>query len=179
MIADSALQQLDLDQVLFVPAGSPPHKSGERGASSKDRLAMVELAIADRTEFVSSTLDLREDHPSYTWELLERLQHSLHPARMYFIMGGDSLDDFPTWERFGHIITLADIAVVARRGPEHAGERIEDVPGLQNHLHWVDVPLCDISSTAIRNRIASGQGARYLVPDAVHDYIAVRNLYRR
>jgi nicotinate-nucleotide adenylyltransferase len=178
IMAEHAMDQLSLDVVIFAPAGSPPHKPGEMEASADDRLEMVRAAVSSRTGFVCSTIDLSPDEPSYTWKLLERAQNEFHGATLTFILGGDSLKDFGGWARPERILELARIAVVARPGAQLTSGDTSAVAGLSERIDWVETPMCDVSSTDLRTRIAAGQSIRFLVPDPVRDYIASRSLYR-
>ena len=178
IMAEHAMDQLDLDSIIFAPAGAPPHKPGEVEASAEDRFAMVRAAVSSRPGFVCSTMDMEPGEPSYTWKLLERAHWEYNGANLTFIMGGDSLKDFGGWARPDRILELARIAVVARPGAEVTSTDISAVAGLDDRIDWVETPMCDISSTDLRTRIAAGRSIRYLVPDTVHDYIASRSLYR-
>ena len=178
IMAEHAMDQLGLDSVIFAPAGSPPHKPGEMEASAEDRFAMVRSAVGSRPGFECSTIDMNADEPSYTWKLLQRARQSFHGTKLTFIMGGDSLKDFGRWARPDRILELARIAVVARPGAEISTEDVASVAGLGERIDWVETPMCDVSSTDLRARVAAGQSIRYLVPDAVLYYIASRSLYR-
>src|SRR5690349_3995169 len=89
IMAENALVDLDLDAVIFAPAGDPPHKHQNGLAPAADRLAMVELAISGRAGFESSDIDLALERPSYTWDLLERFSAIEPSAQVWFLMGGD------------------------------------------------------------------------------------------
>lgn len=178
IMAENARDQLDLDQVVFVPAGRPPHKQGQHLASVEDRVAMVRLAIAGHDAFVVSDLDIDHREPSFTWRLLERF-HDRHPAAdLWFIMGGDSLHDFPTWSRPERILKLARLAVVERPGSAFGDDSLNAIAGLRDRLDMVEAPLCSISSTDIRMIVEARATIRYLVPDAVRAYIRSGGLYR-
>ncbi len=178
IMAENARDQLDLDQVVFVPAGSPPHKQGQHLASVEDRVAMVRLAIAGHDAFVVSDLDIDHREPSFTWRLLERFHDRHSAADLWFIMGGDSLHDFPTWSRPERIIELARLAVIERPGFRNGDGDLEAVSGLRDRVDLVETPLCSISSTDVRMRVEAQATIRYLVPDAVRAYIRSRGLYR-
>lgn len=177
VVADNALQQLHLDDVLFVPAGHPPHKRDRAITSAAHRKAMIEIAIADRKEFTVSEVDLHRQGPSFTVDLLERIDAALAPAALYFVMGADSLRDFSTWARPEGVLSLAQLAVARRPGIEINEEVLSSVPGLRDRLHLLDSPLSHISSTALRNRLRQGQTVRYLIPPDVLDFIIEQNLY--
>lgn len=178
IMAENALEQLGLDRVIFAPAGTPPHKAGREISPEIDRLEMVRLAIAGRDGFVDSRIDLDEQGPSYTWELLERLRAKEPGAAITFIMGGDSLREFSTWSRPGHILELARIAVIERPGLDGSIDSLDLMPGLRENTDIVATPSCSISSTEIRWRVARGMTIRYLVPEPVRVLIEERGLYR-
>lgn len=178
VVADNALQQLNLDTVLFVPAGQPPHKTDRVISSAADRSAMIEIAIADRAEFAHSDIDLEREGPSFTVELLHRIDQIHAPSALFFVMGADSLRDFATWSRPEAILQIARIAVARRPGVELGSVVLTSVPGLADRLDLLNSPLSHISSTDLRDRVNRGQTIRYLLPQAVHDYIDARRLYR-
>jgi nicotinate-nucleotide adenylyltransferase len=178
IMAEYARASLGLHRVLFAPAGNPPHKSDLLLAPIQDRLAMVEAAIAGNDGFASSDLDIDRDEPSFTWQLLERLGERHPQADLWFIMGGDSLADFHTWSRPDRILDLARLAVVRRPGVRKGNGNLSRVPGLRNRIDHIDAPLCDISATDIRERIASGRSVRYVVPEPVRVHIEAHTLYR-
>lgn len=178
VVADNALQQLELDAMLFVPAGHPPHKLDLEITSQADRMAMIELAIADREEFELSDIDLNRNRPSFTVELLERIVEVFSPDELFFVMGADSLRDFSTWSCPGTILQIAQLAVAARTGVEISEGVLSSVPGLRERLRLLESPLSHISSTDLRRRLRRGQTIRYLIPKDVRDYIVDRKLYR-
>jgi nicotinate-nucleotide adenylyltransferase len=177
-VADNALQQLELDAMLFVPAGHPPHKLDLEITSQNDRMAMIELAIADRDEFELSDIDLNRNRPSFTVELLERIDEVFSPDELFFVMGADSLRDFSMWSCPGTILQIAQLAVAARPGVEISEGVLSSVPGLRERLRLLESPLSHISSTDLRRRLRRGQTIRYLIPKDVRDYIVDRKLYR-
>ena len=171
-IAEWAREQLRLDRVLFVPAGTPPHKRGRRMSSAATRIAMTRLAVRGNPAFRASTLEARRAGPSFTADTLRSLRRSFPDARLFLIMGEDSLDDFGTWHEPGAIAALATLAVARRPGPRGPKRRAP------RGVVWLGNPGLDLSSSAIRARARAGRSLRYLVPDAVAAYIARRRLYR-
>jgi nicotinate-nucleotide adenylyltransferase len=178
VVADNALQQLQLDIVLFVPAGFPPHKRAHEISRQADRKAMIEIAIADRNEFRVSDIDLNREGPSFTFELLRRIDAEFTPSELFFIMGADSLRDFSSWSHPETILQIARLAVAGRPGVEISESVLRGVPGLQERLRMLDSPLSHVSSTALRLRLRRGQTIRYLIPQDVHNYIVHRKLYQ-
>lgn len=167
-----------LDQVWWVPAGSPPHKPGVAVSSDADRLAMLRLALEDDPGAVVSTADLGRAGPSYTVDLLRRIRAEQPDADLVFLMGGDSLRDLPTWHDPQGILEIATIAVARRPGVSVDLDAVcLAVPNAAGRTQIVDVPLIGISATDIRGRVRSGRTIRHLVPAAVEAYIRAKRLY--
>lgn len=177
VVSQAAIEQLELEHVLFVPAGFPPHKECTFVSAVEDRVEMVRLAIAGNPRFALTTDDIGANRPSYTWELLERLQRDRHDAELCFIMGGDSLIEFPTWRRPERILELATLTVARRPGFHIGMDAMDVVPGLRRNVQWIEAPLCDVSSTMIRSLARQRRSIRHLVPDTVASYIVDRGLY--
>ena len=167
-MARAALASVGVSKVLWIPSGRPPHRD-PAVASAADRAAMVRLAIQDEPRFVLDERELRKAAPCYTVETLEELRAECGPgADLVLLMGADQYERFETWHRWRDIPALARIGLFAR--PPH---RLV-IPG---NAFVVPMSGLDISSTAIRKRIAAGEPVRSLVPDAVLDYIESRHLY--
>jgi nicotinate-nucleotide adenylyltransferase len=172
--------RLVLDRVIFLPAGRPPHKPDQSLASDADRLAMLRLAIDGSPAFSISTLDVDRPGKSYTADSLALLRQELKEAcELYFLMGQDSLRDFPAWHRPEAIATLARLGVALRPGVDVSVNSITaQVPEATGRIELVSVPLIGISSSDLRHQIRAGGPFRYQVPPAVADYIEARGLYR-
>ena len=179
VIADQALTQLQLDEVWFMPAGQPPHKLNNDVSAAQHRVAMTRLAIAGHTGFTLSTFDVDRAGPHYSAVAMEMLEQQ-HPQHDWcFIMGADSLEDLPRWYAPQRLIARATLAVASRPGVRPDLNALEQViPGLSVRVQWVDAPLVDLSSTQLRQMVKAGASLRYLVPDAVIDYIEQHGLYR-
>lgn len=178
LMAENAREQLELDLVIFAPAGNPPHKPNRPLAPIEDRIAMIELAIDGGADFLCSRIDADPSAPSYTWKLLERVHDEFSDSDISFIMGGDSLREFGSWARPERILDLASIAVIDRPGFEVEQSVRDAVPGLAEATTLVEAPMCSISSTEIRERVRERRPIRYLVPEPVQKYIDQRGLYR-
>jgi nicotinate-nucleotide adenylyltransferase len=179
-IACAALEQLDLARVLFVPARQPPHKPLDTiAASLEDRLAMVTRAIAGEPRLELSRADADRTGPNYTTDLLRALRGEYPDAELYFIMGGDSLADLPTWHAPRELIRLCHLAVAARPGWVPNLDALErQIPGLAARVVFIRAPALDISSSEIRDRVRADLPIDEMVPPAVAQYIRERNLYR-
>lgn len=177
--AEEARHQLDLERVLFVPAGSPPHKPLQPITPAGHRLNMVELAIASNRHLAISHVDLDRSGPSYTVDTLDLLRAEWGPdALLFFIGGADLLADILTWHQPQRLIESCELAVVERPGVELDLEPLEEqLPGLTARIHWVRMPGLDISSRDLRARVREGRPISYLVPRAVEAYILEQGLY--
>ncbi len=179
-IADTLRAALNLDRVLWVPAGRPPHKSDQIVSSDRDRLAMLYLALAASATDEISTIDIDRSGPSYTADTLEILAGQFPSARLFFLMGEDSLRDLPTWHHPERILRVAELAVAGRPGVESDLESLElQVPGVGKRVHVVPTEEVAISSSEIRRRVRENQSIGGLVPAIVEAYIRDNELYAR
>lgn len=178
VMAETARVQLSLDRVLFVPAGEPPHKPDRPITPAHHRAAMVAAAIADNPAFVLSPVDLDRPGPHYTVDMLALLEGEYPGARLFFLLGGDSLAEFLTWRDPAGIVQRVHLAVMKRPGWEADLTALEKaIPGVRERLVWLDTPRLDISGTDLRRRVRRGLPLRYLVPPAVEEYIRQHRLY--
>jgi nicotinate-nucleotide adenylyltransferase len=177
-IANALRAALDLERVVWVPAGRPPHKTGQIVSSDRDRLAMLELALAGSATDQISTIDIERSGPSYTADTLEILAERFAPARLFFLMGEDSLRDLPTWHDPERLLQAAELAVAARPGVDADLESVaRRVPTVQGRVHLIPTKEVPISSSDIRRWVGEHQSIQGLVPSAVEDYIRDRGLY--
>lgn len=181
LAAEEARVALGLDQVLFAPAGDPPHKQGHSVLPIAHRLAMVCLAIADNPAFAVTRVDIERPGPHFTVDMI-RLLHDewgTHADEIFLIMGADSLAQLSTWHEPARLITLCRLAVVARPGyrPDLA-ELERALPGISRRLECVEMPVLGISSSDLQRRVREGRSIRYQVPAAVARYVAEHKLYR-
>jgi len=166
-IALAALESVPLDRVLFVPVRRSPLKDRDPLASTADRVAMLETAIASEPRFALSRAELEREGVSYTVDTLEELRSQ---GELFLILGSDALADLARWRAPDRIRELATILVAARPGaPE---------PDAMHGARTFDAPRLDISSRELRARAARGMSLRYLVPDAVWEHIKRHGLYR-
>lgn len=179
IVAVEVRYALDLDLILFVPAGQPPHKPDQPISSDIDRVNMLELAIAGLPGFDVSTVDLDRPGPSYTADTLEHVALEYPDDRRFFIMGADSLRDLADWHAPERIVRAAELAVAARPGVDLDLREIElRIPDLAGRVHMVETPLIGISATDIRRRVAGGEPITFQVPRDVEAYIHEHRLYR-
>jgi nicotinate-nucleotide adenylyltransferase len=182
-IAEEVYHALKLTSIVFVPAGQPPHKEGSAITPVHDRLAMLKLAIAENAHFALSLVDIQRSGPSYTVDTLRLLHEELGPhAELYFVLGGDSLKDLPTWYDPGGILAQATIVALVRPGygdMSILSEQLEaHLPGLRQRLIILEGPQMQLSSTDLRRRVAEGRPIKYQTPQAVENYIFRQHLYQ-
>lgn len=182
-IAEEVYSALKLARMIFVPAGQPPHKMEDCITPVHQRLAMLELALASNSHFALSLVDVQRTGPSYTVDTLRLLHQELGPrTELYFVIGGDSLEDLPSWHEPAGVLAQATIVALMRPGfKEISGyrEQLEArLPGIRQRLIILDGPRMDISSTDLRQRVAENRPIRYQTPEAVEDYIRRHGLYR-
>jgi nicotinate-nucleotide adenylyltransferase len=167
--AEVAREALALEQVWFVPAGVPPHRP-QAVSPGRDRFAMVALATTGHPRFSVSDVELEREGPSFTVDTLRQLR-GLHPeAEFVLIVGSDTFAEMDTWREHETVFGLATVAVVVRPGAAALPEGARAVA-----VEGAGLP---ISATEIRERARAGRSVRYLVTDAVADFIAKRGLYR-
>jgi nicotinate-nucleotide adenylyltransferase len=180
MLAEAALTQLQLDQVLFAPVGVQPLKPEERSSTPEQRAHMVELAIADRPHFALSRADLERPGPHYTVDLLTIVQQQFPEAALWFIMGEDSLSDLLRWRDPARLIQLARLAVLRRPGYEPDWPTFDRaLPDLRARIDWIEHGEIDIAATDIRQRIQVDLPVDALVPPKVIEFIRVQHLYQQ
>lgn len=180
LIAKEARTRLELDRILFVPAGAPPHKTEQPVTDPGARLTMVQLAISDYSHYGVSRLDIDRRGPSYTVDTIRLLRDEWGmDAEIYFLIGADSLIDLPIWRQPEHLLRLCQVVALRRPGYEvDLGELDRLLPEAAFLVRMMDLPMLDISSTEIRQRVRQGESISHLVPPAVERYIIDNGLYR-
>ena len=192
-LAEEMADALGLDRVLIIPAGQPPHRGAPRTAANH-RLEMVRRAIAGNPRFVADAREVQRPQPSYTVDTLSALRAELGDAQpLWLLLGADAFLDLPSWHDWRRLFELANIAVAARPGAQllQSDAIMEplksEVVQRQRAAGPATAPAgsvllratppLDISATAIRDILARHGSARYLLPDAVLDYIHEHQLY--
>ena len=179
-VAEEVKDRLDLNEVLFVPAGQPWLKADTPVSPVEHRVAMVRLAIAGIDKYSLSTMEVEREGPSYTLDTLAEIWRRLGSGdEVYFVLGWDGLYQLPRWHAPERIIRLCRLVAVPRPGairPDLAA--LEDsIPGLPERVIMLDKPQVDISASDIRERVARGVSITGLVPKVVEDYIREQGLY--
>lgn len=178
IMAEEARTRFDLDRVLFIPAGQPPHKPDYRVSSAEDRYAMTLLGTASNPAFEVSRIELDRQGPSYSVDTLAQLRETHGPdTDIHFILGADEALYLPSWHEVDKLPDLTRFLVAPRPGFD-LGELKARLPaGLYDAIDFLPMTPVDISSTEIRSRMASGRTIKYLVPDSVEAYIRKHRLY--
>lgn len=169
IVAEAAADALGA-RVRFLPAREQPFKRAAHVATPEQRAAMLDLAVRGNPRFAVERIELGLPTPSFTVATLRALAAREPGNRFTLLLGADAARDLASWHQVDALPGLADVVVVARPGAV--------VPALHLVGRVVDVPAMDVSATAVRARVARGQSVRYLVPDAVCDYITAHGLYR-
>lgn len=180
ILAETAADSLNLSHVVFVPAGTPPHKEAvDVRESVEHRLIMVERAIAGNPRFVLSRVDVARTGPHYSVDMLRLLRVEYPSAEFVFLIGADSLRDLPAWSRPQELIQLARLGVMRRPDAEPNLVELErHIPGIGARIEWIVAPRIEIASHVVADQIAGGCSVRYQVPDTVLEYIREQGLYR-
>ena len=179
-VAEEVRTSLGLAEVLFVPAGEPWLKADRSISPAKHRVEMVKLAIAGNPHFKLSSCEVDRPGPSYAVDTIDILQQQLGTeAKLFFLLGSDALSELPQWKEPSGLIQICQL--VAFNRPGFALPPLEPlesaIPGLCQHVTFVEVPQMDISATQIRNRVSRGASLHGLVPQAVERYILEQGLY--
>lgn len=177
--AQEAYVQLELDQVMLIPAGIPPHKPLEDEPGARRRLKLCRLAVDGDARFQVSDMELVRDGPSYTVDTLLQLHANGPDNDLFLILGGDVAAGLPEWHQPKRVLSLATLAVAKRRGTPRGSveEALIRLDG-GHRARFFRMPRIGISSTLVRERVRGHQPIRYLVPDRVADYISSEGLYR-
>lgn len=194
----ASCETFGLDHIRLIPCGRPVHRQATF-ASAEDRIAMLRLAVAgEESRLLVDERECRSQQASYMFNTLQSLHEENPAARLYLILGEDAFRHFPGWYRWQDIFQLAHLLVITRPGSEISGggssgdeadvttffarREVSDFTAMQAAEHGLILryrfaPL-EISSTQIRKLISEQRSVRFLLPDAVNDYIRTHHLYR-
>jgi nicotinate-nucleotide adenylyltransferase len=178
-LAQEALWQLDLEEVVLVPTGQAPHKRIADDPGREARMEMTRLAAADDSRFSVSPLEVEREGPSYTYETLEVLAEERVDRELVFVMGADAAVGLESWREPERVVGLASLAVARRAGvsdPEVAA--VMRSLGCEDRTTMLEMPQFGVSSSAVRERAQQGRPLRYIVPDAVASFIEEKGVYR-
>ena len=179
--AAAARTALGLDEILIVPSHDPPHRQADPHANAFHRFALAALAIDGLDGYRVSDMELRRNGPSYTIATLGELRDAgWAPSQLFFILGADAFADMATWHRYPEVLDAANFAIVARPGAalDAAIDRVSEARArLGRSVFPVHADTRDVSSTAIRERLAARQSIDDLVPASIARHILAHNLY--
>lgn len=177
--AEEAFVKFKLDRVIFIPSGSPPHKSLRKVADGSHRFIMSQMATITNPHFDVSRLEVDSDGPTYTVDTLKKLREGeLKEADLTFITGADAILEICSWKSPEELFSLCRFAAATRPGYVVSDDLRKSVaPFGEGRIDFFEVPALAISSTDIRLRIKEGRPVRYLLPDEVISYIGKNCLY--
>lgn len=180
LIAENAYEQYNLDEVIFLPNGTSPHKDLSQILSAGHRMEMIKLAIADNAHFSLSDYEVKKGGVSYTYLTVSDFCAMYPDCELHFIMGADSLAYFDSWKHPEQIsrqcmilaavrdeLNMDGLLPIRKTLYEKYGTRIE----------FISTPNFSVSSRIIRKRLEEHRSVRYLVPDAVEQYIKTHQIY--
>ncbi|MEM1060994.1 MAG: nicotinate-nucleotide adenylyltransferase [Planctomycetota bacterium] len=180
LLAERCRELLSLDEVRLVPAGDPYHKDRDDVTPAKARAEMLEFATAGNPRFVVDRREIKRSGPSYTIDTLRELRSERPDDELYLLMGADSLADLPNWREPEEILELAVVVAVTRPGEEISQpDELAELWGGRSadRIRVVGLPLIELSSSDLRQRVCSGRSVRYMTPAAVTAYIEAQGLY--
>jgi nicotinate-nucleotide adenylyltransferase len=177
-LAQEALWQLGLSEVILVPTGEAPHKRILDDPGRELRLAMTRLAAADDPRFSVSTVEVDREGPSYTYETLELLAKEKPDTELVFVMGADAAVGLESWRNPERVVELARLAVARRAGVSEAEvSAVMRSLGAAGRTTMLEMPQFGVSSSAVRERAAARRPLRYLVPEPVARFIEEKEIY--
>lgn len=180
LIAENAYEQFRLDEVIFMPTGTSPHKDSGKILDANERMELIQLAIKGNPHFSCSDYEITKEGICYTYLTLRDFHKQFQDAELYFIMGADSLAYFDSWRRPDEISRLSTILAAVRDGLD-----LDQLLPIRDSLEqkyntrigFINTPNFSVSSHMIRQRLAKRQTVRYLIPDAVEAYLKQHAIY--
>lgn len=173
ILAQTALDELQLDEIWFIPAFRPPHKRGERVSPFAHRLQMLRLAVRGNKRFKVLTIEKEKGGLSYTVETLPLLRQKHPHTHFFLLLGSDNLSELGSWREPEKVFSMAQPVFAHRPLTD------EKLPAWLEHAVWLSNLRLEISATDLRAHVRTGRSIRYLVPEAVERYIQKKGLYRR
>ncbi|MBM4448764.1 MAG: nicotinate-nucleotide adenylyltransferase [Chloroflexi bacterium] len=180
ILAEVARKQLNLSVVLFMPAGQPWLKTERIITPAEHRLQMLRLALAGKTGFRISEMEIQRPGPTYTIDTINQLKKDLNTEdELFFILGQDILMQLPQWHEASALVQLCYLVAASRPGVKKPDLKALElkIPGITQRVMLLKEPMIDISATDIRVRVARGLSVRHLVPEPVNRYIKEQRLY--
>lgn len=176
LVAEMAMEEYNLDRVIFMTGGDPPHK--KKTIDAHHRFQMTHIAIKDSDSFIDDDFEIKSKEKSYTVKTLSYLKEKYPNDELFFIIGEDSLNDLPKWYKPEEILSMCNLLVFPRNKNGALTETLKKIKEQFNgNIFPISAPIVEFSSTNIRQRIRSGKTVKYMIPDAVIDYIKENHLY--
>lgn len=179
--AEVARAEFGLNKVIFIPAGRPPHKQQKSITDPEHRYLMTVLATSSNPNFEVSRIEVDKDGLTYTFDTVKDLKRIYgEDSTIYFITGADAVLELLTWYKIGELLTLCKFIAVTRPGFDKRDleQKIVEISSkYDGEIVCIEVPLLEISSTNIRERLRNGKTIKYLLPEAVEEYIEKNKLY--
>lgn len=179
ILAAEAYYQLGLDRLLWVLTPEPPHKIGQPITPVSQRLLMLETALAENPTFEISRAEIDRPAPHYAVDTMHLLRQEYPEEKLYYVMGGDSLADLPSWRQPQAFLAACDgLGVMCRPGRQVDLAALEPLlPGLSGKVYFIEAPLLEISSRQLRRRLREGRPYRYYLSPAVYRLIRDKGFY--
>ncbi len=183
IIAQDAVELLDLSEVIFIPAATPPHKQHVQRVPAEHRLNMLNLAVEGDEHFTVSDLEIQRSGVSYTIDTVRQLRKTYGTDILFLIIGSDTLVDLHNWYKIEELLSFCEVASFLRPGEDSMESIVEKMQIGEPHRekllqNVIKSRRIEISSTEIRMRLEEGMSIRYLVPPAVETYIHEQGLYQ-
>lgn len=173
-IAEYMADYMNLDKVIFIPSGIPPHK--ENFVDKSHRAKMVELSIEGNDKFEMSDYEISKVGKSYTFDTVTYFMENNQECEFYYIIGQDAILLLDKWYKYKALMKIVKFLVVTRG--QDVKSQIEEKYGNSEHITFIDTPSIEISSTQIRRRVKENRSVKYFVKDEVNKYIEDNSLYK-
>jgi nicotinate-nucleotide adenylyltransferase len=181
IMAQGIRDEFQLDRVIFMPSGRPPHKRSQNVSEGDHRYNMVCRAIAGNGYFCDSRIEIERKGYTYTVDTLKQLRQMYgEDASIFYIIGADVLHDLLTWKSCEEVFGICEFIAALRPGYDEKSFDVQMKLLIDKYcakIHKTYIPLIDISSTMIRQKVKEGKSIKYLVPDAVESYIMQNGIY--
>lgn len=182
LMAETVRESFELDKILFIPSGQPPHKTNDTVADAESRYEMVQRAVGSNRYFEASRIEIDRRGYTYTIDTLNILKKEYgSETQLFFLIGSDVIPELKTWRNCNDVFKMCEFIAAIRPGYDEGTFKAALRDGLISEelkITLTKTPLMEISSSAIRERVRKGQTIKYLVPEKVEYYIYSKGLYR-